>query len=138
MNQEQTIIEHIKTFAEKANELETKAFNNNVYQENGFTEDFNALFNQYCYGKQNRTVSGLNFRQPARYNNLKFAINTDCKQVSKTHYQVTFWGEPKFKSLRFILAKKMSEWRILHFETFIGISNQTKTKGEEIWRRHKL
>lgn len=138
MNEEQNIIEGIKAFTEKADALESKAFNDSSYQENGFVEDFNALFNEYAYGKQNRTLSGLNFRQPPRYDNLKFAVKAENEQLSKTRYQITFWTEPKFKSLRFIVDKKLGEWRIIRFETFIGISNQTKTKGEAIWRKHKL
>lgn len=138
MRKEQDNVEQIKAFAEKADVLETKAFNDSSYQENGFVEDFNALFDEYAYGKQNRTLSGLNFRQPPRYDNLKYAVKTESEQLSKTRYQVTFLGTPKFKSLRFIIDKKLGEWRIIRFETFVGISNQIKTKGEEIWRKHKL
>ncbi len=139
MEQEKSeIIKLCETFAKKADELENKAFNDRTYQENGFTEDFNKLFNQYCDGKQNRTVSGLNFRQPARYSNLAFSKNEIIEEISKTRFQVTFVKEPKIGSIRFILDKKNDNWRIIRFETYLGIANHGKTKGEEIWRKHKL
>ncbi|GAB1855808.1 hypothetical protein MHTCC0001_06430 [Flavobacteriaceae bacterium MHTCC 0001] len=139
MEQEKSeIIELCKTFAKKADELENKAFNDRTYRENGFAEDFNKLFNQHCYGKQNRTVSGLNFRKPARYSNLAFSNNEIIEEISKTRFQVTFVKEPEVGSIRFIIDKKKGNWRIIRFETYLGIANHGKTKGEEIWRRHKL
>ena len=45
--EEEQIIELCKQFAEKADELETKAFNDKVYQENEFNKDFNKLFYDY-------------------------------------------------------------------------------------------
>lgn len=136
--EEKQIIELCRAFAKKADELETIAFKNINYKENSFTDEFNKLFNQYCFGKQNRTISGLNFGQPPRYDNLKFCTETNVESLSKTKYQVTFWAEPKFKTIRFILDKRKSEWKLIRFETYLGISNQEKTKGEEIWRKHKL
>jgi len=136
--EEKSIIEKCKTFAKKADELEIKAFNDKVYQENGFVEDFNKLFDAYCYGKQNRTLSGLNFRQPPRYANLEIAEHIGIEQLSKTRYLVTFEGKPKFKTIRFIVDKRQGEWRLTRFETYVGISNRTIDKGAEIWRKHKL
>lgn len=139
MEQEELkIVEVCKTFAQKADALENKAFDDRTYRDNGFTQDFNALFAQYCHGKQNRTVSGLNFRNPPRYDNLKFSTETQIAPVSKTRYQATFWAEPKFRSIRFVLDKRNDAWKLIRFETFLGISKQEKTKGEEIWRKHKL
>ncbi|MGS2760891.1 hypothetical protein [Sinomicrobium sp. M5D2P9] len=135
MKQEESqIIETIKAFTSKADALEIKAFQNRDYQENGFTEGFNALFNQYCYEKQNRTVSGLNFRQPPRYSNLKYCIETEIEPLSKTRYQVIFWGEPMFRSLRFIVDKKQGEWRLIRYKTFLTASNDRR----RTWRKHKL
>ena len=139
MDQEKVeIIALCKDFAIKADELETKGFNNFDYKENGFTQEFNKLFDQYCYGKQNRTISGLNFRQPARYSNLAFSKKEIIEKKSKTRYQVTFEKEPKVGSIRFILDKKNGSWKLIRFETYIGISRHSKNVGEEIWRKHKL
>lgn len=136
--EEKQIIEICKEFTKKADELETKGFTNFDYQENGFTKDFNTLFDQYCYGKQNRTIIGLNFRQPARYSNVVFSKKEIIEKKSKTRYQVTFEKEPKIGSIRFILDKKNESWKLIRFETYLGIANHGKTKGEEIWRKHKL
>lgn len=136
--EEKQIIKICNEFAKQADELETKGFNNFDYKENGFTEDFNKLFDQYCYGKQNRTVSGLNFRQPARYSNLAFSKKEIIEKKSKTRYQVTFEKEPKVGSIRFILDKKNGNWKLTRFETYIGISRHSKNVEEEIWRKHKL
>lgn len=139
MEQEKNeIIALCKEFAMKADNLENKAFDNRTYQENGFVKDFNSLFDQYCYGKQNRITSGLNFRKPPRYDNIKFGIETEAEALSKKRYQVTFWAKPKFRTIRFILNKRNENWKIIRYETFLGISKQEKTKGEEIWRKHKL
>ena len=120
--EEEELIAHCKTFVQKADDLELKGFKDTNYQENQFEEDFNSLFNQYAYGKQNRTISGLNFRNPPRYENIKFAVNTTVEQTSKTKCQVTFWGNPEHRSIRFILTKNENEWRLLRFETFLSIS----------------
>jgi hypothetical protein len=136
--EENQIIQVCKEFAEKADELETKGFNNFEYQENGFVSDFNELFEQYAYGKQNRTNSGLNFRQPPRYNNIALSKNDTIEKTSKTRYQVTFEKEPKVGSIRFILDKKNGKWKLIRFETYVGISRHSKNIGEEIWRKHKL
>ncbi len=97
------------------------------------------MFDQYCYGKQNRTISGLNFRQPARYANLAFSQKETVKKISKTRYQVTFETEPKeVGSIRFILDKKNGGWKLIRFETLLGIPYQEETIDEEIWRKHKL
>lgn len=106
-DEKEQIIELCKTFAKKADALENRAFGDNAYKENGFNKDFNALFDQFCFGIQNRTISGLNFRSPPRYDNLRFANETLVEELSKTKCQVTFWAEPKFRSLRFTLNKKM-------------------------------
>jgi len=135
---EQQLITLCKTFAHKADELEIKAFNNPDYRENGFVSDFNELFDSFCYGKQNRTVSGLNFRNPPRYENIKSAVKEEVIQRSVKQYQITFEGLPKFRSIRFIAEKKSGDWRLIRFETYIGISNHPKDKGEELWRRNKL
>lgn len=135
---EEILINKCKQFAEKANVLEEKAFNDVMYRENGFNTDFNQLFETYCYGKQNRTISGLNFRKPARYSSIKNATKEHIVQLSKTRYQVTFVTEPKFKSIRFIIDKRLNDWRLTRFETFLGISNHSKNLGEELWRKHKL
>ncbi len=81
--EENIIIELCKEFAKKADELETKGFSDLDYKENGFVADFNKLFNQYAYGKQNRTLSGLNFRNPPRYAEIKNATNLIITQPSK-------------------------------------------------------
>ncbi len=138
MEEENKIILLCKEFAKKADALETKGFSNPNYREKGFVADFNTLFHQYAYGKQNRTISGLNFRNPPRYAQIINAINTTIHQTSKTQYQVTFEGEPKFNSIRFIVAKKSGSLKLICFETFLGISKQSKMYGEEIWRKHKL
>ena len=136
--EEEQIIELCKEFAEKADELETKAFNDKVYQENEFNKDFNKLFNEYCYGKQNRTISGLNFRQPPRYSTLKESNNQKIERLTKTRYQVSFEVEPKWKSIRFILDKRNGNWKLIRFETYVGISRHSKNIGEELWRKNKL
>ncbi|WP_318310118.1 hypothetical protein [Flagellimonas crocea] len=138
MEQEKQIIQICTEFAKKADELETKGFVDFDYKENGFKEDFNKLFDQYCYGKQNRTLSGLNFGQPPRYSNVTLAKRHLIEKKSKTRYQVTFEKEPKIGSIRFILDKKNGSWKIIRFETYIGVASHGKTKGEEIWRKQKL
>lgn len=137
-NQTAEIITLCKTFANLADQLETKAFSNPNYQKNGFVEDFNHLFNTYCFGKQNRTVSGLNFSQPPRYHILKASRETKVESLSKTRCQVTFLTEPKIGSIRFILDKKQGEWKIIRFETYVGIAGPGKHQGSELWRKHKL
>ncbi len=139
IKEEKQLIQFCKEFAKKADELETTGFNDPDYRENGFTEDFNKLFDQYCYGKQNRTISGLNFRQPARYTNLAFSQKETVEKISKTRYQVTFETDPKeVGSIRFILDKKNGGWKLIRFETLLGIPYQEETIDEEIWRKHKL
>ncbi|HIP33912.1 MAG TPA: hypothetical protein EYG89_04150 [Bacteroidia bacterium] len=138
MTTEQTIIDKCKQFSVKADYLETKAFNDLSYRENDFKNDFNKLFQQYCFGKQNRTISGLNFGKPARYSTINTANKTEVKQLSKTRYQVTFETEPKFQSIRFILDKRQNDWKLIRFETYVGISRHSKNAGEELWRKHKL
>lgn len=136
--EEKQIIELCKQFAEKADVLETKAFSDKVYQENEFNKDFNKLFNEYCYGKQNRTISGLNFRQPARYSNIAISKKETIEKISKTRYQVTFEKEPKVGSIRFVVDKKNGNWKLIRYETYIGISRHPKNIGEELWRKNKL
>lgn len=61
-DEKEKIIELCKAFTKKADALENSAFGNNAYKENDFNKDFNDLFDQFCIGKQNSTISGLNFR----------------------------------------------------------------------------
>ncbi|WP_349351632.1 hypothetical protein [Flagellimonas sp. MMG031] len=136
--EENQIVQICQEFAKKADQLEVKGCNDLDYKENGFIEDFNKLFSQYCYGKQNRTHSGLNFRQPPRYSNVAYAKREIIEKKSKTRYQVTFEKEPKIGSIRFIIDKKHGSWKIIRFETFLGVANQRKTEAEEIWRKHRL
>ena len=136
--EEQDIILMCIDFAQKADELENKGFHDRSYQENGFVEDFNTLFDQYAYGKQNRTLSGLNFQQPPRYASINSSSSKNIEHLSKARYQVTFLTEPKWQSIRFLVDKKAGAWKITRFETYLGIANHGKDVGEEIWRKHKL
>jgi hypothetical protein len=136
--EEKQIIQLCKEFAEKADELETKGFKNFEYKENSFEVDFNELFEQYAYRKQNRTISGLNFRQPPRYNDIAPSKKEIVEKTSNTRYQVTFEKDPKVGSIRFILDKKNGDWKLIRFETYVGVSNRSIDKGTEIWRKHKL
>lgn len=138
MTTEKNIINKCKQFAEKADALEERAFNDFEYRENGFIKDFNQLFEIYCYGKQNRTISGLNFGKPTRYSTIKTAIKEHIVQLSKTRYQVTFETNPKWQSIRFILDKRLNDWKLIRFETYVGISRHSESLGEELWSKNKL
>lgn len=132
------LIEMCMEFAKKADALEKRAFDNGEYRLKGFVPSFNRLFNEYAHGTNNRTISELNFRNPPRYSNINTSVNTVVESLSKTRYRVTFEGAQKWQSIRFLIDKKDSEWKLIHFETYVGIANHGENKGEEIWTEHKL
>lgn len=132
------IIEKCRVFAQQADALEAKAFEDIPYRNAHFVDDFNKLFEQYAYGKQNRTVSGLNFRQPARYDHINTCDKEVIEQVSKTRYYVTFEGKPQWKTIRFVLDKRQGEWKLIRSENYLGIANHGKDRGKEVWTKNKL
>ena len=139
MNQdEKKLIEMCSQFAKRADALEKRAFHNGEYKLKQFVPDFNLLFDMYAHGTNNRTISGLNFRNPPRYDALNSSVDTIAESLSETRYRVTFEGAKKWESVRFILDKKQSEWKLICFETYVGIANQGENKGEEIWTKQKL
>ena len=139
MEQEQKeLIELCKEFARIADSYEERANNNGEYRLKGFYPNFNTLFEKYAHGKQNRTISGLNFRNPPRYSEIKNAVKETVTPLSENKYQVTFVGEPKFKSLRFTVAKMEGVFKLLYYETYIGIAQHGDNEGKAIWRKQKL
>lgn len=132
--EEQEIIALCKEFARQADELEARGFEDTFYRENGFEADFNALFEQYAYGDNNRTLSGLNFGQPSRYNNLNSAVSIRAIKKNKSRYEVTFTGEYQWQSLQFIVEKKETKWKLIRYKTLLGKTPE----GKDIWRSHKL
>ncbi|MFS4416596.1 hypothetical protein [Maribacter sp. 2307ULW6-5] len=136
--EEKQLIDLCLTFAKRADALEKRAFENGEYRLKQFVPDFNTLFAQYADGTMNRTISGLNFRNPPRYHDINTAIRTKVAPLSETRYQVIFEGVQKWRSIRFTIDKRQSEWKLLHFETYVGIANHGTHKGEEIWSKHKL
>ncbi|WKD49812.1 hypothetical protein [Microbulbifer spongiae] len=132
--EEQEIIALCKEFARQADELEARGFEDTSYRENGFESDFNALFEQYAHGDNNRTLSGLNFGQPSRYNNLNSAVSIHAIKKNKSRYEVTFTGEYQWQSVQFIVEKKETKWKLIRYKTSPGKTPE----GKEIWRSHKL
>ena len=136
--QQQGIIDRCREFARMADTLETKGFNapagKESYQEVGFVKDFNALFAQYCHGQQNRTASGLNFGSPPRYSVINSAPEILFEYVGKARSRVTFVGQFRPQTLRFVLDMRTDEWKLAYYETFVG----TSPDGEDIWRKHRL
>ncbi|MBL0685896.1 hypothetical protein [Aquimarina mytili] len=133
--EEKQIIAMCQEFAKKADELESKAFGNSDYKENGFVSDFNKLFEYYAFGKQNRTVSGLNFRQPPRYSHVEKAVSIESVKVNKSKYEVYFWAEKSFNSIKFIVQKKDDEWKLIKFQTCLKAN---PNESDCSWRTHKL
>lgn len=136
--EEKQLVEMCLSFAKKADALEKRAFDNGEYRLKGFVPNFNMLFNTYASGKENRTISGLDFRDPPRYANINSSKKTVIEKLSERSYHITFEGNPKWRSIRFKINKQQDEWKLLYFETYLGLSNRGENEGEEIWRKHKL
>lgn len=134
---ENKLIQLCKDFTQKADALEVKAFHDRDYQENWFFEDFNKLFDEYAYGKQNRTVS-MDFRNPPRYSMLKDTIHEKVEPLSKTQFCVTFENVNAYNTIRFIIAKKLWDWKLIRYESSIWIAQFWKDKWKEIARKNKL
>ncbi|WP_167342037.1 hypothetical protein [Nonlabens sp. SY33080] len=133
--EEKQVIEMCQEFASKADKLETKAFGNSGYKEKGFVKDFNVLFEQYAFGKQNRTISGLNFRQPPRYSHVAKAVSIESIKVNKSKYEIYFWAEKSFNSIKFIVQKKNEVWKLIKFQTCLTTNPNERDCS---WRTHKL
>ncbi|MFK7813061.1 MAG: hypothetical protein AB8B59_11240 [Maribacter sp.] len=139
MEQEkEQIIEMCINFSKRADALEKRAFDNGEYRLKQFVPDFNLLFDKYAYGTNNRTKFEFNFRNPQRYSAIETSVNTVIESLSKTQYRVTFEGVQKSQSIRFLIDKKQSEWRLTYFETYGGNANHGENEGEEIWTKHNL
>ena len=136
MEQEEIqVITLCKEFSEKADELETKAFGDCEYKETKFNNDFDTLFQQNAYGNQNGTVSGLNFRYPPRYSHVKEAVHIEGLKVHKLKYEVFFWANRSFNSIKFIVQRKQEQWKLIKFQTCLTTN---PNKRECRWRSHKL
>ncbi len=135
VEEEKQIIKMCQEFAHRADELETKAFDNLDYKEKEFVNDFNALFEQYAFGKQNRTISGLNFRHPPRYSHVEKAVSIEPIKVNKSKYEIYFWAEKSFNSVKFIVQKKNEVWKLIKFQTCLTANPNERNCS---WRTHKL
>ncbi|GAA3521606.1 hypothetical protein GCM10022393_40030 [Aquimarina addita] len=133
--EENQIVAMCQEFAHKADKLETIAFHNFDYKEKRFVTDFNTLFDQYAFGKQNRTVSGLNFRQPPRYSHVKKAVSIESIKVNKSKYEIYFWAERSFNYIKFIVQKKSEVWKLIKFQTCLTSNSNERDCS---WRTHKL
>ncbi|WP_281541917.1 hypothetical protein [Maribacter aestuarii] len=133
--EEKQIIQMCQEFAYKADKLETKAFGNSDYKANAFVNDFNLLFEQYAFGKQNRTLSGLNFRNPPRYSHVEKAASIETVKVNKSKYEIIFWADKSFNSLKFIVQKKDDGWKLIKFQTCLTANPNERDCS---WRTHKL
>lgn len=133
--EEKQIIQICQEFAHKADQLETKAFNNSDYKTNGFVHDFNLLFQQYASGTQNRTVSGLNFRQPPRYSYVEKAVSIEAIKLDRSKYEIYFWADRSFNSIKFIVQKKDNSWKLIKFQTCLSANPNERDCS---WRTHKL
>lgn len=143
MEREQKIlIELCKKFAKSADAYEERAYGNGEYRMKGFYPNFNALFEKHAHGKENRLLSDYDFRSPPRYSEITNAIAQTVTRLEENRYQVTFEGNPKLKSIRFTVDKIAGVYKLLFYETYIGIANdgdnEEEDEGEELWRKHKL